>query len=151
MLLSLKGQAQRKGVSPAIVQRQKLKYVNNVSCVGQSSFVQLVPNVQTPIQDLLVGARLHLFWETWEAYGGRPKGHKNEEGYTLPFLTQPNLTRARTILSCYANPLRNLYLIETLHALITKNAVKLVKNQKSLFSFTKYFWSQNQTISGDLF
>ena len=33
---------------------------------------------------------------------------------------------------CYAIPLRNSYLMEALHVLMKKNAVKLVKNQKSL-------------------
>ena len=42
------------------------------------------------------------------------------EGYTLPFLTQPNLARAPTIISCYVNPHRNLYLLEALHQLTGK-------------------------------
>ena len=55
----LKGQPQRKGVSLAIVQRQKLKYVKNVSCVGHLSFVLPVTNVQSGAQDIPVRARLH--------------------------------------------------------------------------------------------
>ena len=43
----------------------------------------------------------------------------------------PNLTRSPTITSCYVNPHRNLHLLESLHQLIDKNAVELVKNQQS--------------------
>ena len=54
----VKGQPQKKGVSPAVVrQRQSLKYVNNVSCVNHLSSVNLVPNVKTVASDLPVGAR----------------------------------------------------------------------------------------------
>ena len=60
----VKGQQQRKGASPVFVHYQRLKYV---SCVDKSSFVQPVTNVQTAVQDLPVGARLHQFWEKWEA------------------------------------------------------------------------------------
>ena len=43
-------QPHMKGVSPSIVRRQSLKYVNNVSaCVDQLSFVKHVPNVQTVV------------------------------------------------------------------------------------------------------
>ena len=40
------------------------------------------------------------------------------EGYTLPFRIWPNLTRSPTIISCYVNPHRNLYLLEALHQLM---------------------------------
>ena len=65
----IKGQPQKKGASPVIVHYQRLKYVKDVSFVDQLSSVQPVINVQTPVQDLPVGARLHQFWETWEALG----------------------------------------------------------------------------------
>ena len=34
-----------------------------------------------------------------------------KEGFNLPFQTRPNLTGSPTIISCYVNPHRNLYLI----------------------------------------
>ena len=64
------GQPQRKGISPAVVRRQSLKYVKNVSCVDQLCFVKHAPNVA---QNLPAGARLNQFWETWEPLGARTK------------------------------------------------------------------------------
>ena len=62
-----------------------------------------------------------------------------KEGYTLPFRTQPNLTRSPTVISCYANPHRNSCLLEALHQLMDKNAVELVHNQRSLGFFNRLF------------
>ena len=69
----VQGQPQRKGISLAVVRRQSLKYVNNVSCVDQFCSVKLAPNVPNVAQNLPVGARLNQFWETWEALGDGPK------------------------------------------------------------------------------
>ena len=62
-----------------------------------------------------------------------------KEGYTLPFQTRPNLTRKPTIVSCYVNPHRNLYLLETLHQLTNKNAIELVTNHESLGFYNRLF------------
>ena len=62
-----------------------------------------------------------------------------KEGYKLPFQTRPNFTRSPTIISCYLNPHRNLYLLEALHQLMNKNAVELVKNQESLGFYNQLF------------
>ena len=43
-----------------------------------------------------------------------------KEGYILHFLIWPKLTRYPTVISCYGNPHRNLYLLEALHQLIDK-------------------------------
>ena len=56
-----------------------------------------------------------------------------KESYTLPFRIQPKLSRSPTVISCYVNPHRNLYLLEALHQLFDKNTVELVQNQKSQF------------------
>ena len=53
-----------------------------------------------------------------------------KEGYTLPFQTRPGSTRSPNIISCYVNPHRNLYLLQALHQLMDKNAVKLVQYLK---------------------
>ena len=50
----VKGQPQKKGVIPAVIRCQLLKYVNIVSCVNQLSFVKHVPNVQTLALDVPV-------------------------------------------------------------------------------------------------
>ena len=60
--------------------------MKDVSCVDQLSFAQPVTNVQAAAQDLPVGARLHQFWETDEAFAAGPKVIKIlKEDYTLPF------------------------------------------------------------------
>ena len=100
--------------------------MKDVSCVGHLSFGQPITNVPAVSQDLPVWARLHQFWETWEALGAGPKVIKIlKEGYTLPFQTW--------------NPLWNSYLIEALHALMKKNGVELVNNQKTLGFFSRLF------------
>ena len=96
----------------------------------------------TSATNLSVGARLQNFWQTWLDLGAGLKIVQIlKEGYTLPFRTRPNLARHPTIISCYANPHWNLYLLETLHQLMDKNAVELVNNQKSLGFFQPAIFS----------
>ena len=131
-------QPQKKGISPVIVKQkdQKLKCVNNVSCVDQLCSVKLTQNVPL-VQNLTVGARLNQFWETWETLRARPFVIQMlKEGCTLSFQTRPNLTRKPIIVSCYVNPHRNLYLLEALHQLTNK---KLVTNQESLGFYNRLF------------
>ena len=117
-----------------------LKYVKGVSSVTQLSCAQPVTNVPLAVQNLPVGARLQNFWQTWLEMGAGPKIVQIlREGYTLPFRIRPNLTRSPTVISCYVNPHRNSYLMEALHQLIDKNAVKLVHNQTSLGFFNRLF------------
>ena len=54
-------------------------------------------------------------------------------------LSDPALTRSPTIISCYVNPHKNFYLLEALHQLMDKNAVKLVQNEKSLGFINRLF------------
>ena len=61
------------------------------------------------------------------------------KGYILPFLIQPNLTRSAPIIIGYVHPLRNSYPTEVLHACMQKNAVELVRTQKSLGFFNRLF------------
>ena len=71
----VKGQSQKKDVSPVIVPnyKEKLKYVKGVSCVTQLSCVQPVTNVKNAAQNLPAGARLQNFWQTWRELGAGPK------------------------------------------------------------------------------
>ena len=135
---SVKGQPQKKGISPVFVpSKQSLKYMNNAFCVDHSCSVRPVPNV---VPNLPVGARLSQFWETWDALGASPKVVQMlREGYTLLFQTRPNLTRSPRVVSCYVHPHRNLNLIEALHQLTNKNAVELVQNQSSLGFYNRLF------------
>ena len=118
----------------------KLKHVKSVSCVTQLSCVKFVKNVKNAAQNLPVGARLQNYWQYWLNLGAGPKVVQIlKEGYTIPFRTHPKLTRSPTVISCYVNPHRNLYLQETLRQLIDKNAVELVNNQQSLGFFNRLF------------
>ena len=97
-------------------------------------------NVPLVVQNLPVGARLQNFWQTWLERGAGPKIVQIlREGYTLPFRIRPNLTRSPTVISRYANPHRNSYLLEAFHQLIDKNAIELVHNQTSLGFFNRLF------------
>ena len=137
------GHSQRKEISAGAAgccqKEYKLKYVKGVSCVTQLSCVEPVINIKNVALNLPVGARLQNFWQTWLDLGAGPKVVQILEGYTLPFRTRPNLTRSPTIVSCCANPHRNLYLLEALHQLMDKNSVELVQNKKSLGFFNRLF------------
>ena len=134
------GPSQRKDASPGVAdcyhKQYKLQYVKSVSCVTQLSCVKPVTNVPNVASNLPVGARLQNFWQSWLDLGAGPKVVQIlREGYTLPFRIQPKLTKSPTVISCYANPHRKLYLLEALHQLIDKNAEELVQNQNSLGFF----------------
>ena len=138
------GLSQKNELSPGLagcyLKENKLKYVKSASCVTQLSCVKPVTNVKNVASNLPVGARLQNFWQTWLDLDAGPKVVQIlKEGYTLPFRIQPKLTRSPTVISCYVNPHMNLYLLETLHQLIDKNAVELVQNQTSLGFFNRLF------------
>ena len=138
---SVTGLPQKKAVIPNYFHNYtEIKYVKDVSCVGHLSSVNLVTNILTVAIDLPVGARLHQFWEKWEALGASPKVVTAlREGYTLPFQFRPNLTGSPTVISNYINPHKNLHLLEALYQLVNKNAVEPVANQKSLGFYNRLF------------
>ena len=145
------GLPQRKGVNPTFCQMYtEIKYVKYISCVGHLSSINFVTNVPHAVIDPPVGARLHQFWEKWEALGSSPKVVTTlREGYTLPFRFRPNLTRSPTVISSYHNPTKQSFLVEALHQLINRNAVEPVENQNSLGFYNSYFWYPNPTTGGD--
>ena len=110
------------------------------SCVTPLSCVKPVVNVRNVVTNPPVGARLQKFWHVWWNLGASPKiGQILKEGYTLPFQNRPLLSRHPTVISRYVNHHRNSYLSEALHQLISKNAVELVHNPKSLGFFNILF------------
>ena len=114
--------------------------MNNAFDVDQLCSVTLAPNVPLVAKNLPVGARLNLFWEIWETLGAGPKAVQIlKEGYILPFQTRPNLSRQPTVVSCYVNPHRNLYLLDALHQLTEKNAIGLVTKLDSLGFYKRLF------------
>ena len=138
------GQSQKKDLSPGpavcTTKDCKLKSVKSALCVTQLSLANSVSDVPNVAQSLPVGVRLQNFWETWLDLGAGPKTIQNlRDGYTLPFRNRPKLTRFPTVISCYANPQRNSYLLEALHQPIDKNAVELVQNPTSLGFFNRLF------------
>ena len=123
---SVTGLPQKKGVNPNYCYNHtEIKHVNHVSCVGHLCSANTVTNVPTVAINPPVGARLHQFWEKWEALGSSPKVVTIlREGYTLPFQFRPNLTRSPTVISNYVNPQRQSHLLEALYQLTNKNAVE---------------------------
>ena len=73
---------------------------------------------------------------------GSPR-RQPQSSNNLPFRFRPNLTTSPNIISCCVNPHRNLYLLEALHQLMTKNAVEPVTNQTSLGFFNQLFLVPN--------
>ena len=131
---------QKKGVNLDSGYCQEIKYMNDVSRVGHLSSLKCVTNVPTVAPDLPVGARLHQVLEKWAALGVSPKVVTVlREDYILPFQFRPNLTRSPTIISCYVNLHRNLYLMEALHQLLNKNAVEPITTPKSLGFYNRVF------------
>ena len=135
------GLSQRKGVNPNACQMYtEIKYVNDVSCVGHLSSVNLVTNAPHAVIDPPLGARLHQCWEKWEALGLSPKVVTTlREGYTLPFRFRPNLTRSPMVISNYHNSAKQSFLLEALYQLINKNAFEPVENQNSLGFYNRLF------------
>ena len=138
---SITGLPQKKGVNSNYCYNQtEIKHVNDVSCVGHLSSANIVTNIPTVAINPPVGARLHQFWEKWEALGSSPKVVTTlGEGYTLPFWFRPNLTRSSTVVSNYINPQRQSHLLEALYQLVNKNAVEPVANQNSLGFYKRLF------------
>ena len=142
----VKGHSQRKAISPVIV--INIKTTNIKICQGCflcHSIVFCKTCNKCPNYCLKSAFRgeTSKFLERrnfWLDLSASPKVvHILRESYTLPFWTRLNLSRSPTIISCYANPHRNLYLLETLHQLMNKNAVELVQNQRSLGFFQPAF------------
>ena len=114
--------------------------MKGVSCVTQLCYVNPVTNVKPAAQNHLVGARLQHYWQIWLDLGVGPKVVQIlKEGYTLPFRHRPKLARSPTVVSSYADPHRNSYLLEALQQLLDKNAIELVQNPASLGFFNRLF------------
>ena len=87
---SVTGLPHKKGVNTNYCYNQtEIKYVKDVSCVGYLSSANIVTNGPTAVNPP-VGARLHQFWEKWEALGSSPKVVTIlREGYTPPSGSNP--------------------------------------------------------------
>ena len=117
-----------------LLSRNQIKICERCFCVDQLSYVKPVTKAQHAVSNLPLGARLQNFSKAWETLGAGL-----------------NLTRSPTIIGCYANPHRNLYLLEALHQLIHKNAVELITTKNIRGFTTNFSWSQNQTTNEGLY
>ena len=134
---------QKKGVNPNYCYNHTEipgKTCKRCFCVGHLSSANIITNDPTVVINPPVGARLHQFWEKWEALGLSPKVVTIlREGYTLLFQCRPKLTRSPTVISNYVNPQRQSHLLEALFQLTNKNAVEPVANQNSLGFYNRLF------------
>ena len=114
--------------------------MKGVSILDHCVFGQHVPSTPNVAHAQLVGSRLQHFWQTWSLLGANPRVVSIlKDGYILPFKIRPPLVSDPLIISGYANPPRNLYLKEALHALISKRAIERVRVQTSLAFFNRLF------------
>ena len=129
-------QSQKKDISPSLKTKRKINFVKGVSIVDHCVFAQNVPSAPNIAHAQLVGGRLQNFWQTWSLLGANPRVVSIlRDGYILPFKIIPPLVRDPLIISGYANPFRNLYLKEALHALIHKKAVERVRRVRNSLAF----------------
>ena len=65
------GHLQKKDIRPVVVNcyQREVKYIKDVSCVAQLSFVKPVRNVRAVALGLPAGTRLQSFCKTWETLG----------------------------------------------------------------------------------
>ena len=138
-VLNVRRQSQKKDISPSKSKRE-INPVKGVSIVDHCVFAQTVPSTPNVAHVKPVGGRLQDFWQIWSLLGANQREVSIlKDGYILPFKLRPPLVRDPLISSGYANPLRNLYLKEALHALIIKKAVERVRVQTSLAFFNRLF------------
>ena len=133
-------QPQKKGVSPPLKKQLEIKSVNCVSSVVQFVSAPSVPNVHSVVHAPLVAGCLQPFWQVWARLGANPKVVSIlKEGYVLPFNLKPPLVRDPMIISGYADPLRNLYLRESVQNLLHKRAIEMVRVRTSLAFYNRLF------------
>ena len=100
MLILSPGCHKKKGVNPIYCHNYtEIKYVKDVSCVGHLSSANLVTNVQTVAINPPVRARLHQFWEKWEALGSSPKNSNSTQRGQHPPL--PVQTQFNQVTNCH--------------------------------------------------
>ena len=139
--------SQKKDVSPVIVKHSKKKLKCESFLCRSIVFCQTINKCPSCCHKSTCRGQTRKLLEAWKNLGAGPKVVQIlKEGYTPHFWIQTKLARATTIISCYVNPHRNVYLLEALHQL-TKMQWSWSKS-KNLWAFTTgYFWSQNQATN----
>ena len=147
------GLPQKKGANPNCCQMYtQIKYVKDVSCVGHLSSVNLVTNVPPVVTNPPVGARLHQYWEKWEALVSSPKVVTTlREGYT-PHTPPSGSDQFNQVTNCSKQLPKPIQTDQPFRG--TVSAVKQKCNRtgrKSKIPFTTgYFWYPNPATGGDL-
>ena len=138
-VLNVRGQSQKKD-GPSSKVKQKINFVKGVFSVDHCVFAPIIPNAHNVVNAQLIGGRLQKFWQKWSLLGANPRVVSIlKDGYILLFKNRAPLVRDPLIVSGYANPLRNLYLKEALHALLQKEAIEMVRVRTSLAFFNRLF------------
>ena len=120
--------------------KKEIKSMKSVSIVDHCVCAPKVINVPNVAHVQLVGGCLQNFWQKWSLLGANPRVVSIlKDGYILSIKLRPPLVRDPLIVSGYANPVRNVYLKEALHALIHKKVVERVRVQTSLAFFNRLF------------
>ena len=131
---SHKRQSQKKDTSPSSKSKREINSVKGVSFVDHCVFAQNVPSAPNVAHVNPVGGRLPRLLVKMVPPWFKFKGCVHTEGWLHPPIqTQTSTGERPLIISGYANPIRNLYLKEALHELITKKAVERVRVQTSSF------------------
>ena len=139
-VLNVRGQSQKKDGSPSLNVSTEINFVKSVFSVDHCVFAPIVPNAHNVVNAQLIGGRLQKFWQKWSLLGANPRVVSIlRDGYILPFKKQTSSGKRSLIVSGYANPLRNLYLKEALHALLQKKAIEMVRVRTSLAFFNRRF------------
>ena len=139
-VLNVRGQSQKKDGSPSLNVNTEINFVKSVFSVDHCVFAPIVPNAHNVVNAQLIGRGVQKFWQKWSLLGAYPRVVSIlKDGYILPFKNRPPLVRDPLIVSGYANPLRNLYLKEALHALLQKEAIEMVRVRTSLAFFNRLF------------
>ena len=91
-------------------------------------------------KEIKVGARLQKFAHVWEQRGVHP--HQLAlltQGYKLPFITHPHLSRSPCVISGYTNLEKDDALAQTIQDLLHKGAIEPVRNKHSLSFYSRLF------------
>ena len=124
-VLSAKWHSQKKDISPIVVncfQQRKIKICERCFLCRSIVFCQTCNKCPSCSFRSTCRGKTAMLLENLGNSGCRFKSSNIlKQGYNLRFQNWPNLTMSPTIISFYVNPHRNLYLLEALHQLITKN------------------------------
>ena len=118
--------------------RQEINFVKGVFSVDHCVFAPIVPNAHNVVNAQLKGGRLQKFWQKWSLLVANLSVVSILKDGHSPIQKQTSSGK-RSLDSGYANPLRNLYLKEALHALLQKETIEMVRVRTSLAFFNRVF------------